>query len=431
MASIPRIAIIGAGPAGLTLARLLCVSEVKVDVMIYELDASSSSRSSQGGTLDLHSDTGLAAVRKCGLWDTFLKHARYDGQELKIFDKNATKLAHKGGGKKEEGVFDRPEIDREKLRDMLLESVPKEYVRWGYHLREVTEDGRLKFDGRKDLQGPFDLIVGADGAWSKVRARLSGVTPAYSGISGYEMEIQEPAKTCPHVNEMVGRGSCFGTSDKKFLNAQRMGNGSLKVRSWYATPEGEAKETLDKCGKEKTLEKIFQRYESWAPEMTELLRQADLDTLKQWTLYELPVGHRWEHKNGLTLIGDSASLATPFSGEGVNKAMRDSLELAELIEKSQDPNDDLTLDQAVLRYEEQAFPRGEKLQAVTMSNKQAMFYGSAPIGMFTNMMKVMTKDSPSIFVRMIGTAPFIAIVYCYLWIVSTFGLAVRRFWRRT
>ena len=426
MASTPKIAIIGAGPAGLTLARLLHVSEVKIDLTIYELDASPTSRPEQGGSLDLHADTGLAALRKCGLFDSFRKHARYDGEEIIFADKNATELAHMRGGD-----FGRPEIDRERLKQILLESMPEECVRWGRHLREVTEDGRLRFDVREEMEGPFDLVVGADGAWSKVRARLSGVKPAYSGVSGYETEIKEPARTCPHVDKMVGRGSYFGSSDCKFLNAQRMGNGGLKVRSWYTCPEGEAKETLDKYGKKGTLEKILERYQGWAPEMTEFFRQGDLNGLKQWTLYELPVGHKWEHKNGFTLIGDAASLATPFSGEGVNKAMKDSLELAELIEKSQHPNDDLTLDQAVLRYEQLMFPRAEKIQASTMTNKETAFGPSAPIGLMTGMLKMVTEKSPSVFMKILRSTPVLATAYSYFWVRQQIGWAVRRFWRRT
>lgn len=431
MAPPPKIAIIGAGPAGLTLARLLHVSEAKLDLTIYELDASPTSRPEQGGTLDLHADTGLAVLRKCGLWDSFRKHARYDGQELVIADKNATELVHLRGGTENKGVFDRPEIDRERLKEILLESVPEECVRWGRHLREVTEDGMLRFDGREEMEGPFDLIVGADGAWSKVRARLDGRKPAYSGVSGYETEIKEPAKTCPHVDKMVGRGSFFGSSDRKLLNAQRMGNGSLKVRSWFMCPEGEAKETLDKHGKKEALEKILDMYAGWAPEITEFFRQGDLDGLRHWTLYELPVGFKWEHKESFTLVGDAASLSTPFSGEGVNKATKDSLELAELIVQSQDPNDDLTLDQAVRRYEQLMFPRTDKIQTTTMTNKQNMFGPDAPIAMMTGALKTMASDSPSGLKRMLGSAPVIAALYGYLWIVTQVGWAVRRLWRRT
>jgi 2-polyprenyl-6-methoxyphenol hydroxylase-like FAD-dependent oxidoreductase len=143
------------------------------------------------------------------------------------------------------------------------------------------------------------------------------------------------------------------------------------------------------------------------------------------------VGTKWEHKKGFTLIGDAASLATPFSGEGVNKAMMDSLELAELIEESLDPNNDLTLDQAVEKYEQLMFPRAEKLQAKTMMNKKNMFGSEGPIGLMTGMMKMMASGSPSILMKMLGSAPVVRAFYCYLWVRKQIGWAVRRFWRRT
>ena len=428
MATAPRIAIIGAGPAGLTLARLLHVSNAKIYPSVYELDASPTSRPDQGGTLDLHDDTGLAALRKCGLWDAFQKHARYEGEEKIMADKNATKLVHIKGGNT------RPEIDRQKLKFMLLESLPEECVKWGRKLKKVSEDGRLEFEveGREEVEGPFDLVVGADGAWSKVRAKLTAVKPAYSGISGYEMEIREPAKTCPHVDKMVGMGAYGGTSDRKFLNAQRMGDGSLKVRSWFACPEGEAKEALKQHGKKGTLEQILKRYDGWAPEMTEFFKQADLESLREWTLYELPVGSKWEHKNGFTLIGDAASLATPFSGEGVNKAMKDSLELAELIEKSLGSQGSLTLDEAVLRYEQLMFPRAEKLQRLTIANKQNGFGPDAPIGLITDFIKTMASDEEaSLLVRLLASAPVLAAIFSYFWTRQQIGWAVRTWWRRT
>ena len=429
--SIPKIAIIGAGPAGLTLARLLIVSEVKIDTTLYELDASPTARGGTGGTLDLHTDSGLAAVKKCNLWDEFLKFARYEGSELTMADKNATILVHKGGGKQDQGSQDRPEIDRERLKEILLDSVPSQYVRWGWKLRNVTENGMLRFDGREKMEGPFDLVIGADGAWSKVRAKLTDVKPVYAGVSGYEMEIHEPAKTCPHVDKMVGKGSFFTTSDAKFLNAQRMGNKSLKVRSWFRCPEGEAEETLEKYGKKATLEKTLAKYEGWAPEVTEFLKQGDLDGLRHWTCYELPVGSTWEHKNGFTLIGDASSLTTPFSGEGVNKAMKDSLVLASLIERSQDPNANFTLDQAVSEYEQEMFPRAEKIQARTITFKSLVFGPDAPIGLITGMMKTMTKEHPSFFVRLLGSAPVVAMAFSYFWVRIQIGWAARRFWRRT
>jgi len=74
-----RIAIVGGGPAGCTLARLLQISKAPIKVTIFESDAGMESRT-QGGTLDLHTNTGIAALKKAKLYDEFLKYARYDGE---------------------------------------------------------------------------------------------------------------------------------------------------------------------------------------------------------------------------------------------------------------------------------------------------------------------------------------------------------------
>src|SRR5437868_4920285 len=79
-----RIAIIGAGPAGCTLARLLLRANIPVTIFAGK---TSPDIRSQGGTLDLHEDTGLAALREAGLYDQFLKFARFDGDALTVCDK--------------------------------------------------------------------------------------------------------------------------------------------------------------------------------------------------------------------------------------------------------------------------------------------------------------------------------------------------------
>ncbi|KAF2656481.1 salicylate hydroxylase [Lophiostoma macrostomum CBS 122681] len=423
--STPKIAIVGAGPAGLTLARLLVVSEANVDITLYERDKSRASRPDQGGCLDLHTDTGLAAIRKCGLWDEFEKYARYDGEEMIIADKNATELVHmrsKGGGS--------PEIDRGSLKQILLDGVPERYVRWDRRLKRVREDGMLEFEDQKELEGPFDLVVGADGATSKVRERLSSVKPSYSGVSGYEFDIKEPARTCPDLNKMVGRGGFLGTSDRKFLNTQRMGNDSLKVRSWFVCPEELTLEEVDKYGDEGIIEKILSRYEGWAPEMTNFLRQADPNSLRRWVTYELPLDFTWDHKSGYTLLGDAASLAPPFSGEGVNKAMVDAMELAQLLQRSLDIYDDLTWDEAVQQYETQQYPRAHKLMETTRYFVQSSFFGTAPIGLMTGLLKRKTGESSSVFIRALGTAPFVALLFTYFWIRQQIGWGIRKLWRR-
>ncbi|PWN40368.1 FAD/NAD(P)-binding domain-containing protein [Ceraceosorus guamensis] len=374
--SPPRIAIIGAGPAGLSLAKLLTLpSSPRVKVTVYELDAFPTSRTEQGGTLDLHADSGLAAIRK----DTTLF---YEGASSPPKSKE-----------EQDSVFSRPEIDRKKLKEILLDSVPSDMIKWCFHLREVMADGMLRFDDREHLEGPFDLVVGADGAWSKVRAKLSDVGPVYSGVSGYEMEIKSPSSSCPHVDKMVGKGMYIGLSDGKFMSAQRQGNDSLRVRSWQMLPYGETERALKRDGKQGTKDKILQVYADWDPRMTEVLRQADAETMTQWTLHELPVGTRWDHQQGFTLIGDASSLMTPFSGEGVNKAMRDALDLAACIARSRDGTGELALDGAVSRYEAEMFPRAEQHQIETARNKRMFFGPAGAAGFMVGILGHVTRES--------------------------------------
>jgi 2-polyprenyl-6-methoxyphenol hydroxylase-like FAD-dependent oxidoreductase len=74
-----KIAIIGAGPAGCTLAKLLLHAETPVDLTLFEGEKSLDART-QGGTLDLHTESGIEALKRCGLHDEFLRLARFDGE---------------------------------------------------------------------------------------------------------------------------------------------------------------------------------------------------------------------------------------------------------------------------------------------------------------------------------------------------------------
>lgn len=113
-----RIAIIGGGPAGLTLARLLQMRGIAVTV--YERDASADARG-QGGSLDLHEDSGQLALKAAGLGEQFHGVSRPDGQNSRVFDKHGQMHAEL---RAEDEVATRPEIDRGELRDLLLRSRP-------------------------------------------------------------------------------------------------------------------------------------------------------------------------------------------------------------------------------------------------------------------------------------------------------------------
>ena len=161
----PPIAILGAGPAGLTLGRLLHLANI--DFVIFEREESASKAFNRGGTLDLHTDSGQLALKEAGLYDEFKARARHNVTN-KIADSQGTIFMEPDG----EGE-DKPEIDRKDLRMLLLRSVPEEKVRWASKIQSVNKDSKdsisVHFTDGGAATG-FRLVVGADGAWSKARS---------------------------------------------------------------------------------------------------------------------------------------------------------------------------------------------------------------------------------------------------------------------
>lgn len=173
----PPIAILGAGPSGLTLGRILELAGI--DYVIFERDASASSAFRRGGTLDLNATSGQLALKEAGLLEQFRSTARYDAT-VKIVDaKGKVYIATTA----DDGDMNKPEIDRWALRDLLLGSVPADRVRWGYRVQHVQRDadGSMSIHFENDrVERGFRLVVGADGAWSKARDLVSQNTRAWS-----------------------------------------------------------------------------------------------------------------------------------------------------------------------------------------------------------------------------------------------------------
>src|ERR1700677_2163029 len=110
-----KIAIVGGGPGGLTLARLLQMGGA--DVKVYERDIHKDARM-KGATLDLHEESGLKALDEAGLMEAFNANYRPGADMLRIMDKHAN-IVFEDSPKAAEERF-RPEIDRGPLQQILL-----------------------------------------------------------------------------------------------------------------------------------------------------------------------------------------------------------------------------------------------------------------------------------------------------------------------
>ncbi|MEU3074941.1 FAD-dependent oxidoreductase [Streptomyces laurentii] len=311
-----RIAVVGSGPAGLTFARVL--HRHGHPVTLLERDPSPDARP-PGGTLDLHEGLGQRALDKAGLLAGFHALARPEGQALRILDPDGTVLRDRRPHPDDQA---HPEIDRGQLRDLLLGPLG---VRWGRGVTGVvpgTRDGVLvRFaDGREET---FDLVVGADGAWSRVRPAVSPVTPHYTGVTFVETSLDDIDTRHPDLARLIGDGSVGVYGVNRGLVAQRNSGGHVKVYAQFRAP---LDRHPDPAGVEAVRSRLLALFAGWAEPVLGLLRHGTAFVHRP--LHVLPVSHTWTHVAGVTLLGDAAHLMPPL-GAGANLAMLDGAELAE------------------------------------------------------------------------------------------------------
>jgi 2-polyprenyl-6-methoxyphenol hydroxylase-like FAD-dependent oxidoreductase len=303
-----RIAIVGAGPAGLTAARILQMNGCAVHV--FEADASTRARD-QGGTLDLHEDTGQVALQRAGLTEAFRAQARFDDQESRLIDTATAESLFEDIPAP--GQDNRPEVDRKALRDLLLASLDPETVRWGSKLQEViTEtDGRHRLRCADRISEPYDLVIGADGAWSKVRAALSPVTPVYTGVTFVELWIDDVDRLHPDIARVVGHGIMFALEPGKGVIAQRNGHGQVRVYAAFHAPAGwGAANGRDPVAPRLPHQHVASLVAGWSPRLRALIdRASDIAFLRP--IVALPSAFRWTYWPGLTLVGDAALALRP------------------------------------------------------------------------------------------------------------------------
>ena len=367
------VTIIGAGLGGLTLARVLHVHGIPATV--YEADASAGART-QGGQLDIHEHNGQLALRAAGLFEQFRGLVHEGAEATRVLDPQGTVLLDEP----DDGTGGRPEVLRGDLRTLLLDSLPAGAVRWGHKVTavRVIGDGRHEVTFADGSVVRTGLLVGADGAWSRVRPLLSDATPEYVGTSFVETYLFDADERHPAAATAVGAGALLANVPGQGIQAHREAGGVLhtyvaltRPRDWFAA--------VDFDDAVAATARIAAEFDGWAPELTSLITDGETPPVLR-TLHTLPIGHRWDRVPGVTLLGDAAHLMPP-NGEGANLAMYDGAALADAV--AAHPAD---VEAALGAYERALFPRAADAAAEAARDFDVCFGENTPaslIGLLT------------------------------------------------
>lgn len=361
------VTIIGAGLGGLVLARVLHIHGIAAT--IYEADPSEEART-QGGQLDVHAQDGQMALAAAGLTDAFRAIIHPGGEATRMLDRHGTVLFEQA----DDGTGGRPEVLRGDLRRILLRSLPPGTIRWGKKLSEVTAlgDGRHALTFADGSTAISHLLVGADGAWSKVRPLLSQAQPEYIGTSFVETYLHDVDARHPATAAAAGGGALFALAPGQGIFTHREAGDILhayialnRPAAWFAD--------LDFSDAAATA-KIAAEFNGWTPALTALITDGETMPVLRM-LHTLPTEHHWQRVPGVTLIGDAAHLAPP-AGEGANLAMFDGAELAQTIVAH--PDD---IEAALAAFEATMFPRSQSAAAEAHQMLALCLDERAPFGL--------------------------------------------------
>ncbi|KAI0813537.1 hypothetical protein GGR55DRAFT_634897 [Xylaria sp. FL0064] len=390
--SHPRIVIIGAGPAGLTLGILLHKHRIPFTIFEYRPRLTEKSYAKPSGMLDLHPATGLAALEACGLARAFKARSVECSEAVVVADKDGSVLWSMDSAEDTQ-----PEISRHALTKLLLSGLLDECIKWGHQLASarastaessdsclLDHEFTLQFEDRSRSSDPHassevevtaDLVVGADGAWSRTRSSLLDTHkpvdergPMYSGAQMITLDIADLARRRPSLSALLGPGSFFALGDGNVIIVQRGAGGAARVYLTVSSPEDNSLNMTRQNVRNNSsssdmlpldvikdmllgtptatdaVKRSWRNFNTWGEKLKELISlalqdlaemgHADLDVRG---LYMRPVNElAWPHRAGVTLLGDAAHLMTPFAGEGVNLALSDALDLAGVITRAWD-----------------------------------------------------------------------------------------------
>lgn len=342
-----KVAIIGGGPGGLMLGLLL--QKQGIPFTIFE-KGERDINGNRGGSLDIHEESGQLPIKEANLIETFKSMARFEGEDTKILGPDGTLYFEDDA----EGEGGRPEIDRGELCDMILNEINPENIRYHYEFKaiETLDNHKVKVTFNHNVSEIFDVVVGADGSFSKVRPFITEQDIMYTDISMVELNISDVKQQFPDLAAFNKNGKVMALGGDQAILGQLNGDGSIKVYVTYRMPYKDL-DTYKALSSDQLKSRLLQDFKDWDKELLKYISYAD-DKILFRRIYKLPIGFKWDRQSNVTLLGDAAHVMSPFAGEGVNTALYDAYLLARAF-KNHD-----NLEDVITAYEDEMYKASEE-----------------------------------------------------------------------
>lgn len=350
---MPRIVIVGGGIGGLAAAAFL--RRAGLAAVVYE----QASQLKEVGAGVVVAPNAARLLRALGVLDALAAQAvrletgwefrRWqDGSVLSAEDLN-TECERRFG----EHTYTAHRAD---LLNALKSVVPMQTVRLGMRCVAIDagadgDDGPVTLTFANGENAEADIVIGADGIHSMVRAALTEPAPAtFSGLCAFRALV--PAQQAPEFSRRPAQTLWLGpghhlvhypVSAGRHVNLVAFAPArDYTTESWTATA---------------TVAEFLAEFQGWDERLTSLIRAAG--TPGRWALLDrAPLTH-WT-KHSLTMLGDAAHPMFPFFGQGAAQAIEDAATLASCL--TANPADPPA---ALRRYEELRIPRTARLQEVS------------------------------------------------------------------
>jgi 2-polyprenyl-6-methoxyphenol hydroxylase-like FAD-dependent oxidoreductase len=257
----------------------------------------------------------------------------------------------------------------------LIDSLPEGTIRWGHKVTAIRPveavTGRHEVEFADGSTITTDLLIGADGAWSKARPLLTDAWPSYTGVSFIEADLFDADEKHPVEAAAMGEGMLFAFEGQKGVLGHKETDGSLHVYLGFRAAEDWI-DTIDFADDHGSKQAILDLLPGWDDSLRGMISNADT-LLTPRRINALPVGVAWERVPGITLLGEAAHGMSPFAGEGANLAMYDGALLAESIATHRDDTE-----AALAVYEAELFPRSTEAARDSAEGLETLFNDESP-----------------------------------------------------